>query len=119
MTKTVYYNYLRTQSEETIKNLSFLRFEGRYQKNDDGWYYIYFEKEGEKLTVPQIGEVTNKFFRNLVGGEFLSDTKNIARLLTQGTYFSGEKAPGCFSEAISYSFRLKQFYKDKGNGKNR
>ena len=80
MTKTVYYNYLRTQSEETIKNLSFLRFDGRYQKNDDGWYYIYFEKEGEKLTVSQFGEVTNRFFRNLVGGEFLSDTQRVERL---------------------------------------
>ena len=65
MTKTVYYNYLIAENESIIKTLSDLGFSGKYEVLD-GKLYVYFQKDGENLSVPKIGKVSNKEFRKIL-----------------------------------------------------
>lgn len=65
MTKTVYYNYLIAENESIIKTLSDLGFSGKYEVLD-GKLYVYFQKDGENLSVPKIGKVSNKDFRKIL-----------------------------------------------------
>ena len=65
MTKTVYYNYLIAEDESVIKTLSDLGFSGKYEFLD-GKLYVYFQKDGETLSIPKIGKISNKNFREIL-----------------------------------------------------
>lgn len=65
MIKTVYYNYLIAENESIIKTLSDLGFSGKYEVLD-GKLYVYFQKDGENLSVSKIGKVSNKDFRKIL-----------------------------------------------------
>ncbi len=106
MTKTIYYNYLIAENESVIKTLSDLGFSGKYELLD-GKLYVYFQKDGKTLSIPKIGKISNKNFREILDNKAVFIEKKNIEFENSFGRFNPEKT---FTQQALYCSKMKKYF---------